>query len=181
MPWVVTVHGAGSMGTQVCRGGWRLKVGEDRLGGAVTGPEHSLAKPHTSRAEHRPPADRASVRPSCPQKRPQGPKVLTRSWGLLLQPLCWHPTTAGDMTLLPFSSNVLRPMGHPWGSLNPGGPFLCSRGPWLLFCSPPGLTSVAEPATPAILALAIEVAHEVLADVRPLLIAGVRRALVGQL
>ena len=43
-----------------------------------------------------------------------------------------------------------------------------------------GLTSVTEPPAPASSALAIEVAHEVLADLSPLLVAGVWGALVRQ-
>lgn len=43
-----------------------------------------------------------------------------------------------------------------------------------------GLTFVTEPSLPASFALAVEVAHEVLADLGPLLIAGVWRALVRQ-
>ena len=57
-------------------------------------------------------------------------------------------------------------------------------GPDTYATSPPpgrGLTSVAEPSRPAVSALAVEVAHEVLADLGALLIAGVWRALVRQL
>lgn len=71
--------------------------------------------------------------------------------------------------------------------LQPGGPLgqPCSGGsqlptPSTLSHGRTGLTFVTEPSSPASFALAVEVAHEVLADLGPLLIAGVWRALVRQ-
>lgn len=67
--------------------------------------------------------------------------------------------------------------GSPWAALQRGSQL---PTPSTLSHGRTGLTFVTEPSSPASFALAVEVAHEVLADLGPLLIAGVWRALVRQ-